>query len=611
MIKYSTSIAPILLSRESTVLSRTLQSLVSRVTQSQPRRVCFVLSCLVGLLVPLLTILVGHIFQALMGLPNNALSAWLPDLGSFAAGQPPLLRITYLLIAIIVVLIVIETLLYWVYRCGQTAGLDFETALICELRQQSQRLARVKTLSAQETELVDCLDYHLPRVRAALVRYWHVIPRHPVQFLCCVLCGCLIQLQFTLLAVIATALVVLTYQLLDRARRTRLPVVRENAALYRTGLVELVLRGPLLESVHLQPEIEKRFTDQLNLYRRDAIRSLTSSSWKTPVVALLLGVLACLLIFVMSVQLLQNNLQLASAVAFVACLASAVFSARRVIQNYRSISQVTTAAEQLSRFLGIVIAESDEAQRVSIERVSKSIELEHVTIQDSRGRKLLEDVSAVLEPGQLVGVVSDQSLEARALVEMLLGFGQPTSGRLLIDGRLASDLQSGKLTSCTHWVAANGALLTGTVLENLAAQGQPVDQVLQRAQLAEFMLRLPEGLNTPITSDDDRLQADDAFRLGLARAMMGQVSIIAVEEPAPIAVPGVEQATLQALQSLVKANRFVIALPQRLNTIRQCHRILFVHQSQLVDVGTHAELIQRNELYRHLSYIRFNPFQSA
>ncbi len=273
-------------------------------------------------MVPLIAILVGHVFQALMGLPNSPLSTWLPDLGAFANDQPPLLRITSLLAAIIAVLVVIELLLYIAYRTGQTAGVDFETTLIRDLREKSQKLARIKTLSAQETELVDCLDYHLPRVRTVLVRYWHSIPRHPVQFLSCVLCASLIQLQFTLLAVIATALLVLTYQFFDRARRTRLPVVRENASLHRTGVVSLALRGPLLESVHLQSEIERRFNEQLNLYRRDAIKSLTSSSWKTPVVALLLGILACLLIFVMAVQLLQKNIQLSSAVAFLCCLAA-------------------------------------------------------------------------------------------------------------------------------------------------------------------------------------------------------------------------------------------------------------------------------------------------
>jgi ATP-binding cassette, subfamily B, bacterial len=599
------------LQRESTVLSKSLQSLVSRVKHSPPRHVSFVLNCLVGLLVPLLAILIGHVFQALMGLPNSALSSWLPDLGSFAAAQPPLLRITWLLTAIIGVLLGIEILLFIAYRAGQTAGVEFEIWLIREFRDKSQKLARVKTLSAQETELVDCLDYHLPRVRAMLVRYWHSIPRHPVQFIACVLCACLIQLQFTLLAVIATALVVLTYQFFDRTRRTRLPVVRENAALHRTGLISLALRGPLLESVHRQPEVERRFNEQLNHYRREAVRSLTSSAWKTPVLAMLLGILACLLIFVIAVQLLQKNLQLPSALAFLLSLAAAVYSASRVLQIYRSSSQASIAVEQLNRFLGIAIPEADESQLVSIKRIEKSAELEHVTIQDSRGRKLLEDVSVVFEPGQLIGVLSDQPLESRALVEMLLGFGQPTSGRMLIDGRLVTDLVPGGLTLCSHWVASNGSLLTGSVLENLAADRSSVEQVLQPAQLTELVARLSDGLNTLITSDDDRLQGDDAFRLGLARAMIGQASVVAVEEPVAGVTPSVEQATLQALQSLVQPGRFVVALPQRINTIRQCNKILFVHQHKLIDIGTHAELVQRNELYRHFSYIRFNPFQSA
>jgi ATP-binding cassette, subfamily B, bacterial len=561
-------------------------------------------------MVPLLAILIGHVFQALMRLPNEALSSSLPNLGGFASSQPPLLRVSLLLSALIIILAVIEVLLYFAYRSGQTAGVDFEIALIRQFRDKSQKLARGKTLSAQETELVDCLDYHLPRVRTALVRYWNIFPRHAVQFAACVLCACLIQFPIALLAGIATALLVLTYQFLDKARRTRLPVVRENASLHRMGVVNLALRGPLLESVHRQPEIERRFGEQMAMYRRDAIRSLNSSAWKTPVIAWLLGLLACLLTFVMAVQLLRKALELPSAFAFLLCLGAAVFSARRMIQGYRNNSHVSTAVEQLNRFLDIAVPEVDTAQMTSISRVNHRAELDHVTIQDSRGRKLVEDVSVVLEPGYLIGIVSDQPLESRALVEMLLGFGQPASGRMLIDGKLVTDLLPGSLTECGHWVASNGTILTGTLADNLSASGDDALRFLQQAQLVELLRRLPDGLSTLITSDDDRLQGDDAFRLGLARAMAKGASIIVVEEPSGLVIPSVEQATLQALLSLVTDKSFVITLPQRINTIRQCHKILFVNQHRLVDVGTHAELLQRNDLYRHFSYIRFNPFQN-
>ncbi len=588
--------------------AESLKQLLRRVPRSSSRTACFVLNCVIGLIVPILAVLTGHIFQVLLGSVDQPLTARLPNLSVFVEGYSPLLKISVLLAVILAAVVVVELLLYMTYRLSQTAAVDFEVALFRQFREHSHRLARVRTLSAQETELIDCLNYHLPRVRAVLARFWQAIPRHYVQFLACVICACLIQLQFALLAIIATALLVVTYQFFDRIRRTKLPVVRENAAFHRDGLVNLAIRGPILEAVHDQQDIQRRYDQQLSLYRRDAVRSLTSSAWKTPVVALFLGGLACLLMFVMAVQLLQQTLQLPSAIAFLFCLAAAVFSARRIMQVRRDSRQVTTAIEELNRFLSNVVSKPENEHAVELPRISRSAVLEHVILQDSRGRKLLEDVSVTFEPGTLIGIVSNQPLEARALVEMLLGFGQPSSGRMLIDGHTLTDLKPATLTKAAHWVAADGSLLTGTVLENLAAGGQNVQAAVQQLQIADLLGRLPEGLNTVITSDDDRLKADEAFRLGLARSSFSPASLIVIEEP-DVAVEGsVEAKTLQAIQSLVRSDRFTLVLPKRLGTLRHCGKLIFVHQHKVLDVGSHAELIQRNDLYRHLSYMRFNPF---
>lgn len=588
--------------------AESLKQLLRRVPRSSSRTACFILNCIIGLIVPVLAILTGHIFQVLLGSVDQPLTARLPNLSAYLDGYSPLLKVSILLIVILGAIVVVELLLYFTYRLSQTAAVDFEVALFRQFREHSHRLARVRTLSAQETELIDCLNYHLPRVRAVLARFWQAIPRHYVQFVACLICACMIQLQFAMLAIIATALLVVTYQFFDRIRRTKLPVVRENAAFHREGLVNLALRGPILEAVHNQQDIQRRYDHQLALYRRDAVRSLASSAWKTPVVALFLSGLACLLMFVMAVQLLQQTLQLPSAIAFMFCLAAAVFSARRLMQVRRDSRQVATAVEELNKFLSIVVSQPENEHAVDLPRISRSAVLEHVILQDSRGRKLLEDVSVTFEPGALIGIVSNQPLEARALVEMLLGFGQPSSGRMLIDGKTLTDLKPATLTKAAHWVAADGSVLTGTVMENLAAGSQSVQTAVQQLQLADLLGRLPEGINTVITNDDDRLKADEAFRLGLARSFFSSASMVVIEEPDVSVDVSIESKTLQAIDALVRSDRFTLVLPKRLATLRHCSKLIFVHQHRVLDVGSHAELLQRNDLYRHLSYMRFNPF---
>jgi ABC-type multidrug transport system fused ATPase/permease subunit len=139
--------------------------------------------------------------------------------------------------------------------------------------------------------------------------------------------------------------------------------------------------------------------------------------------------------------------------------------------------------------------------------------------------------------------------------------------------------------------------------------GPELDDALAGAMFTEAIQQLPEGLDTLITPGDDRLTGDAAFRLGVARAALTDASILAIEEPSGHYDQKIEQQTLQAIRSLVKHSTITVVLPQRILTLRQCDLVVMLHDHKVADTGTHAELLQRNELYRHLNYLRFNPFR--
>ena len=610
------------------MVSKSLNGLLKRVAPSGQWGLA-VLGSIVALGVPLLALLLGSVTATLIAAHSpgsrgggvngtiGRLSPWLPDFNAMLPSQlAPLGRVSALLLVGLIVLLLLSFVLLAYYRMIQRSAVDFEVAMIGRLKGQAKRLAMVRTLSAQQTALIDCLDYHLPRVRGVLSRWWRAYPRHAIQLSLCVLIALLIQPMLALLTLTAVVLVVLCFRALDRWRRTNLPVVRERATQHREALVALSLQGPLLESVHDSAAIEKRFEDQLAHYRQDAVRSLTSSTWKMPALLLVLGGLACLFLFVIAVQVLRSeaNFSVPSALAFTLCLAAATVSAQRLVRGWRDLRTVDSAADELERFLALPVEEFDGQSLKPIGDVSRQVELEHVTVQDSNGRKLLEDVSVVFHPNMLIGVLASGSLQSHALVELLMGFGRPVSGRLLFDGVSVGDLTPQDLANCSHWVANDGALVAGSLNDNLRQpaskrNGCDVSEALTQARLDELVNQLPDGLATLISPGDDRLFGDAAFRLSLARAALTKASIYVIEEPSSHFDADIEQQTLDAMRSLVSSTAFTIVLPQRLLTLRHCDLLIILHDHSVVDTGTHAELLQRHELYRHLNYQRFNPFR--
>lgn len=605
------------------MLPESLKSLVATAGQQSALVLPAVLGTLVGLSVPVVILLLGGLLQILIAAqmqvppasipgPSSLLpdvQAWLPE------GLPTLAQFSYLLLATGVLVLVNAALLLLLYRQIQVAAVKFEVALIEKIRHHSRALATARTLSAQQLALTDCLDYHLPRARSILARWWRAFPRHVVQMLGCCLVMLLVQPMLLVLTVVATSLVYLVFRFFDRRKRGALPVVRERAGQLRAEMIDECLSGPLRSFSSPTGNGDQRFSEHIVQYERDAVRSLTSSSWKTPAILVASTVIVGVFLFLLAVQILSSDagFTVPGAFVFTLCFIGAAISVVRLQHSLGDLKSVAPAAESLDHFLSLQVEKYDSEGLKQIGRIANGVEMDHVTVQDSSGRKLLENVTASLKPGQLIGVVATQPLEARALVELLMGFGRPVSGRLLFDGQPVTDLDPASISSAAHWVAAEGAIVTGTIRDNIESENTEldIDQVIRAAGLEETLQRLPDAVNTLITADDDRLRAEDMFRIGLARAAASGASVIVVEEPGRSFDSDAEKLTVEAIKGLVSDQAISVVLPRRLLTLRSCDAIVMLSDHSVVDIGTHSELLQRNDYYRHLNYLRFNPFQAV
>ncbi len=605
-----------MLLKELDVLSREQKSLLQRVGGVPSLAMASVLGSLAAITVPVV-FLAGGLIVDILANPESQRSfgELLPNL---RGNLPPTLsRLGQVAVTLLITLGVIlfqVVCLYLFYRRVQSVAVGLEAAVMERLWDHSRRLSVLRTLSGQQTALVDGLEYHLPRLRSSLSRWWRASPRHIVQLVACLILAFLISPLLALLTIVAAAIVLLVYRTLDRYRRTRLPVVRERATQRRSHVIALSLQGPLLESVQSDAEIQQNFRDELNAYRKEAVRSLASSAWKTPLVLLLAGLLSCLFVFLVSIQILraENHLTLAGCLTFLLACGGVALSAIRLQRSSRELRSVQTATDDLLRFLALPADPLPVLENRKPKQVSKQVTLDHVTVLDSHGRKLLENVSARFEPNRLIGIVATQRLQASALMELLLGIGRPLSGRMLIDDVSIGDIDPLALKQLGIWISDTGPLITGSIENNLVYDGKPLQaagliDALRSARVSEAVQRLPDAAATLVTPGDDRFLPDTPFRLGIARALLRAASIVIMEEPGDRVDSKTEQETIEAIRATVSARTIAVVLPQRLNTLRQCDQIILLHEHQVADVGTHGELLQRSDLYRHLNYVRFSP----
>jgi len=218
--------------------------------------------------------------------------------------------------------------------------------------------------------------------------------------------------------------------------------------------------------------------------------------------------------------------------------------------------------------------------------------------------KAIKELSFHINHGEQIALVGASGAGKSTLANLLLGFFPPSDGEILIDGVKLADLDLKEWRETIAWVPQKPKLFQGTIADNIrlaqpAVSDGAVTAAASAAHLAEFIEELPEGYQTRIGEGGARLSGGQAQRLALARAFLKDAPILLLDEPTSQLDPVTESQLADATQSLM-AGRTVITIAHRLNTVFQADRILVIQNGQIVESGSHQELLAQGKYYKDL-----------
>jgi ABC-type multidrug transport system fused ATPase/permease subunit len=204
----------------------------------------------------------------------------------------------------------------------------------------------------------------------------------------------------------------------------------------------------------------------------------------------------------------------------------------------------------------------------------------------------------------MVALVGLTGAGKSTLASLIPRFFEPTSGRVLIDGVDVSQYRLRSLRERIALVLQDAMLFGGSVAENirygrLDATDEEVEQAAKAAHAHEFIMRLPNGYDTPLAEAGGSLSGGERQRLGIARALLKDAPILILDEPTSSLDALSEEMVFSALRRL-REGRTTVVIAHRLSTIRDANRILVLHEGRIAAQGTHQELLAANELYRRM-----------
>jgi len=274
--------------------------------------------------------------------------------------------------------------------------------------------------------------------------------------------------------------------------------------------------------------------------------------------------------------------------------------------SYRLIIQSFTDMEKLIELLGTEteITDDEDAPTLSLAR-SPSVSFENVGFNYGNV-PLLSDISFTVPPGKSVAIVGHSGAGKTTISRLLCRFYDPTSGRVLIDGRDIKLVTQQSLRKSIGVVPQDTVLFNDTVEYNIwyGNRDGPFENVVnaaKEAQIYDFIMRAPEQWNTIVGERGLRLSGGEKQRVAIARTIMKNPPIIILDE-ATSALDSQTEKEIQKALSEVSKGRTTLVIAHRLSTIVNCDEILVLKAGRIIERGIHSELLSQNGEYASMWY---------
>jgi ATP-binding cassette, subfamily B, bacterial len=346
-----------------------------------------------------------------------------------------------------------------------------------------------------------------------------------------------------------------------------------------------------------QREVD-RFEDRSTALFHDECRYITGvRSIFAPLMLFCSGLGSIIVWLVGGWWLCQGQTDLGTLLAFQGFLAMFLQPLHEIAHMDEQFNRAATSAHRIFEILDTEPAIFSRTGAARADGVRGRIELQNVTFSYDGIRNVLHNVTATIEPGQMVGLVGPSGGGKTTLVNLICRFYDVLEGRILVDGVDVRDYDVAALRRKIGVVLQEPFLFHGTVAENIA-YGRPdatLGQVIAAARAAnanDFILDFPDGYDTMVGERGATLSGGERQRISIARAILNDPVVLILDEATSSVDTHTEKLIQEALERLT-ANRTTVAIAHRLSTLRKAHRLVVLDKGTVAEEGSHEELEHR------------------
>jgi subfamily B ATP-binding cassette protein HlyB/CyaB len=387
--------------------------------------------------------------------------------------------------------------------------------------------------------------------------------------------------------------------------RRRLDVKFERGAENQAFLVESVNGVETLKSMAVEPQMQRRWEEQLAGYVTASFRVLSLGNVASQLVQLVNKLVTAGVLFFGARLVIDGYLTVGELVAFNILSGRVSAPVLRLAQIWQDFHQARLSVARLGDILNSTPEPMYHPGQTAMPSVRGEVTFEHATFRYRiDGPEVLHDISLRVPAGQVVGIVGPSGSGKSTLTKLIQRLYVPESGRVLVDGIDLSVVDPAWLRRQIGVVLQENVLFNCSVRDNiaLADRSMPIERIIAAAQVAgahEFVLELPNGYDTIVGERGSSLSGGQRQRLAIARALVMDPRILIFDE-ATSALDYESERILQQNMPQLTRGRTVFVIAHRLSTVRRTDRILTLDRGRLIEDGTHDDLIKTGGRYASL-----------
>ncbi len=484
------------------------------------------------------------------------------------------------------------------------------------MRMREQVFAHLTRLSMQfytrkrKGELISVVVSDVQVVQESVVGNIQTVLRDPLTMV--VFLGVMLTLSwkltlFTLLVLPLTGLVITS---VSKSLKRKANKGQERLDALISVLDEFIGGMRIVKAFNAEDFERAKYQKQNLAYFQTQVSISRRSDFASPATEVIsIGVVAIIILYGGNLILSGNSeLKPSEFIGFIAIFSQFLAPIKTFSHAIARVNKGVASFQRIWKLLQEPITVPEKLGAIPLDKFEKNIVFDKVCFK-YEDKEILKNINLTLNKGEMIALVGPSGAGKSTLADLLPRFYDPYSGAIFIDGKNLRDLQLSSVRNKMGIVSQEGILFNDSVYKNIAYgdRQQSIESVIEAAKIAnadEFIKALPQGYYTTLGERGTRLSGGQRQRIAIARAILKNPDILILDEATSALDTESEKYVQEALEKLME-NRTSLVIAHRLSTILKADRILVMEGGEILESGTHTELLALDGLYRRLFDIQF------